>query len=176
MIAAIHDFVSRPLRLHVVLIGLLATALLGGCATGRPSKLDLTGGVSLQMFIKAPGNSFTLYQVETDGTLSFGGGTDAANGKTSWTGILTDDERRQLLGLIDRSGWWIGEPALSVGGDEPKRTIEIKLAGPRGRRSFKLVDAVPGADVLAVEELLAQAARRRNENFLNTLPKPGEQR
>ncbi len=146
-----------------------AAIVLGGCAV-RSATDSPTGGVSLRMAVVGEPNRTALYRVEADGSLSFGGGLDAIQHKTSWTGQMTEAEIDELLALLDRDGWFHGEPA---DGDEPSgRVYEVTVHGPQGRQRYKLRgESAAGGEL---NDLLDRIARRRFDSFLERFSRPAE--
>ncbi len=144
--------------------------MLGGCAVRRATDSP-TGGVSLRLAVVDEPNSRALYRVEADGSLSFGGGLDAVRRKTSWTGQMTEAEIDELLALLERDGWFQGEPA---DGDELSgRVYEVTVHGPQGRQRYKLRGESTAGRELNV--LLDRIARRRFDSFLDRFSRPAEE-
>ena len=54
-------------------------------------------------------------------------------------------------------------------GRPPGRSYRIQLRWPQGRRTFRVIGR--SLDVTLIERVLAQAAGRRHDAFLDTLPK-----
>ncbi len=156
-----------PLRRtrHNLTVALCAVILLGGCAV-RIATESPTGGVSLRMTVVSEPNRTALYRIEVDGSLSFGGGLDAVQRKTSWTGQMTEAEIDELLALLERDGWFRGEPA---DGDGPNgRVYEVAVCGPEGRQRYTLRGESTAAGEL--DDLLGRIARRRFDSFLERFP------
>ncbi len=146
-----------------------AAIVLGGCAV-RSATDSPTGGVSLRMAVVDEPNSRALYRVEADGSLSFGGGLDAVRRKTSWTGQMTEAEIDELLALLERDGWFRGEPADRDGPNG--RVYEVTVCGPEGRQRYKLRGESAAAGEL--NDLLDRIARRRFDSFLERFPRAEE--
>ena len=123
------------------------------------------------MVVVGEPNSTALYQVEADGSLSFGGGLDAVRHKTSWTGQMTEAEIDELLALLERDGWFRGEPA---DGDGPNgRVYEVTVCGQEGRQRYTLRgESTAGGEL---NDLLDRIARRRFDSFLERLARPAEE-
>ncbi len=158
-----------PRTCVMVMGALLLVWMTSGCAASQRGAPDVTGGVSLRLRMNdARGGAAVLYDVSQDGTLGFAGGMDATFDRITWTGALTADEIAQLLGHIERDGWFERSPK---GAGEPESlTYRINLKGPAGRKQFVVKGA--NVSVQAVEALLDRAARRRLEPILERLPKP----
>jgi hypothetical protein len=145
--------------------------LLAGCSAPDPG--SVTRGLSLEVWDRGLENRAVLYRVETDGTISFGGGRDAINQRISWTGPLTADEVDQLWVLLEDHGWLSGEVRAASTGEPRRRQCRIQLRWPGGRKRFRFRGENP--DVEPVEALLAEASRRRLQGDLETLPRPSGQ-
>jgi hypothetical protein len=162
-------------RLASIIIGAVCAGLLAalpaGCATTTAAAGgDVTGGLTVEMYVAQEGESYARYRVENDGVLRFAGGREAQDRKFTWSGPMTGQEIADLRALIAEHGWFDSDPPST--GLPEGLTYEIRLRQVGRRRSF----TVRGDDqaVAAVRELLATAARRRNEEFLRRLPVPGE--
>ena len=142
------------------------------CSGGsRVAPQSPTGGLSLKMLVVTEDNAAAMYRVEPDGSIHFGGGLDARREKTTWSGPMTAEEIKQLRDLLTRHGWFAASPAST---DRPKdRSYRIQLRWPQGRRTYRVIGR--SLDVTPIEQLLAQAAGRRHEAFLQTLPKPSSE-
>jgi hypothetical protein len=161
-----------------MMIGLFLSAMVacssgGGPASTQPTlRASESDDITMQMSIRDEFSQDILYRVEKDGSISFGGGIKALIDKTTWTGQMTDDERRQLHDLILQHGWFERDP---VSTNDPKtRVYRIDLRGPEGHNSFKVVGQ--NADVQPIADLLAKICLRRLEPDLQKLPEPGPQR
>jgi len=148
-----------------VAAAILAVALpLGGCAAlvARPPRVTVDA--------RDVGGSASRIELDADGTLRWGGGFDAIEGRTTWEGRLTDDERRRLDAILDELEG--GTPASSADrGTLPRwrivvtgpESLDVRLAGLDGA----------SADLVA---LLDEAARRRHRRALDALPTAGQRR
>jgi hypothetical protein len=165
--------------IHAPMIGRLLLCLAAVMAIGceSPSRTtgpDVMGGMTLEIFEAHTGGSYALYRVETDGTLRFAGGLDAQQGRFTWDGPLTAEEREQLLELLRRHGWFATEPPST--GEPPGTTYRVRIdrrSQPSIRRRWRIRGETPA--VTEVADLLEQASRRRNEEFLRALPQPSRQ-
>ena len=155
--------------MRTVCVMLAATLGAFGCAGGsRVDPQSPTGGLSLKMLVLTQDNAAAMYRVEPDGTIHFGGGLDARQEKTTWSGPMTAQEIQHLRDLIAQHGWYDAGPAST--GRPPGRSYRIQLRWPQGRRTFRIIGR--SLDVTPIERLLAHAAGRRHDAFLDTLPKP----
>jgi hypothetical protein len=142
-------------------------ALLAGCSAPDPG--SATRGLSLEVWDRGVENRAVLYRVETDGTISFGGGQDAIRQNISWTGPLTAGEIDQLWVVLEDHGWFSGDVRAASTGEPRRRQCWIRLRWPGGRKRFRFRGENP--DVDPVEALLAEASRRRLGGDLETLPR-----
>ncbi len=150
----------------VALVAMLAPL---GCSGGsRVDPQSPTGSLSLTMLVLTEDNAAALYRVEPDGTIHFGGGLDARLEKTTWFGPMTAEEIQHLRDLLERHGWYDAGPTSTD--RPPGRSYRIQLRWPQGRRTYRVIGR--SRDVTPIEQLLAQAAGRRHEAFLETLPRP----
>lgn len=158
--------------MFTVSVTLAATLGPLGCSGGsRVDPQSPTGGLSLKMLVLTQDNAAAMYRVEPDGTIHFGGGFDARQEKTTWSGPMTAQEIQHLRDLIAQHGWYDTGPAST--NRPPGRSYRIQLRWPQGRRTFRVIGR--SLDVTPIEQLLAQAAGRRHEAFLETLPKPSSE-
>ena len=162
-------------RTHQIklMLAMCATITFLGCSGGsRVDPQSPTGSLSLAMLVLTEDNAAALYRVEPDGSIHFGGGLDARLEKTTWSGPMTAEEIQQLHDLLERHGWYDAGPDST---DRPQgRSYRIQLRWPQGRRSYRLTGR--SDDVTPIEQLLSQAAGRRHEAFLETLPRPSSER
>ncbi len=156
---------------RIVAALLVPLSLAGGCAAGAAG---VTRGVTIDVLVEGEGRSLARYRVERDGTLRFGGGMDAMNGRFSWSGPMRADEIDRLLSLVDEHRWFEEDPPSvpPPPGEAAGPTYTIRLTGPRGRRTFTVIGESPA--VGPARDVLETAARRRHEPFLLTLPRAGE--
>jgi hypothetical protein len=147
-------------------------AVLSGCQGTDPG--TVTRGLSLELWDRGLENRAVLYQVETDGRISFGGGRDAIHKRVSWTGQLTDDEIDQLWVLLEDHGWFSGEMKAASTGEPRRRQCWIRMRWPGGSKRYRFRGQNPEVD--PVEALLAEASRRRLHGDLETLPRPSRER
>jgi hypothetical protein len=157
--------------LIALLVGSLSIAT--GCSTTsrRAAGPDVMGGLEFQVQETRPGRSYALYRVQRDGTIEFGGGLDARNGKCTWSGSLTEDERERLLSLLDQYGWPTIGPS-STGLPEGVE-YEIQMQWPGQRRTYHVAGETDA--VTEIVRVLQAASSRRNQEFLQSLPKAGRQ-
>ena len=160
------------IKCQSLLLGLLARLIAGGCGgTSDNDGEDITGGISLELGVRKDENSFSLYSLQKDGTLTFAGGNDARSRHPSWTGAITAEQANEVTALVREAGWLDREPAKGNSKDSIK--WEVKLQGPKGKRSFTAYGDRP--EFRAVADELDELARARFEEYLKTMPKPGPQ-
>ena len=150
---------------------MVTLSLLGCSGSSRVDPQSTTGGLSLKMLVVTEDNAAALYHVQPDGTIHFGGGLDARQENTTWSGPMTAEEIQELHDLLTHHGWFATSP---VSTDRPKgRSYRIQLRWPQGRQTYRVIGR--SLDVTPIEQLLAQAAGRRHEAFLQTLPRPSSE-
>ena len=149
------------------LVQIVLLAALAGCVTADRTE-PRTSGLTLEILQRLSPTAAALYRVEQDGTLAFGGGSAAQQGRTSWSGPLTDAEIAELRRLVEMHAWLEREPSDVEDGSGT--LYEVFVRGPRGRQRFKVHGGTPG--VAEVATLLDTAARRRLASDLEVLPRP----
>jgi hypothetical protein len=148
-------------------------ALLTGCATDgsilHPMP-DQMSGLFLEISVEKPPDSFALYSVKKDGTISFGGGKEARQGETTWTDELSDEERVKIVAMVEQFGWLHSGPVSS------KTNPEHEYAVSARRGSTRMSVEVTGDNPQVVEMVsyLDQICRRRFDAFIESLPQPGQ--
>ena len=168
---------ARRRELAALVIALMSVAALGCASTHdgarRGLEVDATGGITVEMFVESGGARFELYRVERSGLLRFAGGIAARTGSFSWSGPLSPDEIARLRGEIERHRWFEEEPpSVPEPRDRLYRIEIVRLAAPGRNASFIVTGDSPA--VKPAYDLLRGAALRRNDEFLRTLPQPGD--
>jgi hypothetical protein len=165
-----RPFGLRPCR--PILLPVFLVLALTGCVVPKSSdRPDLTGGRTLEVFVAREAGAYELYQVDKWGSLQFGGGMDAYAGSTTWSGPLTADEIEEIFAIVDANRWNVPN-SVPKGRDLP--LYRINYRGPERRKGFRLMITGDNAGTGRMHALLAAAAARRNEAFLDSLPKAGE--
>ena len=160
----------------VTMVIMVIMALAAGCA-GQSPTINERGVVFaddfyLELWIKGEANYATLYRVNGEHRLGYGGGADAFNRRISWVGTLTDEQYAQLQVLLEQHGWFAG--SVSSPGEPAERVTRVQLRWPGGSRRFKIKGE--SADVEPVRQLLDDAARQRFQRDLERLPEAGQER
>ncbi len=131
-----------------------------GCQNG-------TAGTHLHFEMIAPQQA-VLLQVKNDKTVSYGGGVNAVEGKTTWQGEMNAKQQSTYTTLIENTGWFITPPK----NDENAGTGHYKIRV----RSTTISEAftLPLSDNKAtlLYDFLLQVASERFLPHLDTLPKP----
>jgi hypothetical protein len=151
------------------MILVLATGV--GCGQ-KAEGPDLTGGVELRLAHRGQGNALATFDLAQDGTLTYSGGADARNDLPTWSGQLTAEQAASVVELARAAGWF--ESAPERGDKKDPTRWEVELSAPGVDREF--VAFGDRAEIRAVYDRLEQLARARFDAYLQTLPKPGEQR
>jgi hypothetical protein len=153
------------------LVALLATGVGRGCAAGGARTADRTGGLTVELLDEPERGAFSLYRVERDGTLRFGGGVDALNERFSWSGPLTIEEIARLRQLNDEHRW-VERRSRPTDSASPRRSTLSVRDGSKYRR-YRIEGECDG--ITPLRELLEQASQRRLDDFMRRLPQPGLQ-
>lgn len=165
---------STKLWRSLLVLSLGATCLQVGCSgtgTGGHGAAyggSRTSGTSLDFMVHGPAGEQVRYVLDEDGNLSFSGGRDVTLDKVSWKGELSDEEIQKLLEVIERVGWYQGEPASLAETDEYVYTIELE--SPQRSASWTVTGDSP--EVRPVYVVLDQVSRKRFDSYLDRLPKP----
>lgn len=172
-----HGVASAP-ALHgwflVTAIAVIAMALPGGCAT-TPKGEQRVGGYELEASTtNRDALTASLYKVSADGTIAWGGGMDARDGNTTWSGRLNDEQCAEIERLLVDDGWAKGSKALKGSGEPRSMRSEVKVKGPGGSHTYRFVGESPALDRLL--KTLDAASMARLDRFLKSLPEPGAQK
>jgi hypothetical protein len=161
------------MRLAVGALLTFNAAMTTGCAGSLRSgdAADRTGGLTLELYIERDDDSREFYRVLTDGTIGFGGATDARMRQATWTGTMTDDEVSTLLSLIEQHTWRQQEPASGSNPDEIDFRIDLRT--PQGRRQYHVKGRSEA--VLPVYHHLRQISLRRFDHIMDRLPQPSRE-
>lgn len=143
---------------------------LSGCKSGPggPPADTPTGGLELRMFVRDASGAESLYQVNRDGSIEFGGGVNARLDRTTWKGQLTLDEIQRLRSLIESHGWYERNPPST--GEPPDMLYRVTINSTQARKRFKVMGE--SSEVAPVRDVLFHAALRRVQPDLERLPQP----
>lgn len=126
------------------------------------------GGVALEILRTDGRSSHALYRVESDGTLSFGGGFDALRDRTTWTAAMTTEQIAALQALLEEHGWFASPPAgASFDSDVVHK---VTFASPRASWRARVRGGGPHLDPIL--DFLREAALSRHDDLLDSLPQP----
>lgn len=159
------------------LLALCISALMVGCANAPlvpPADASSpTGGVGLRLwYAQVPTRQYQYFKVGSDGTLEYGGGMNAFNHKTDWTGKLTAEQGKAVRALIDQTGWMTMAKPGRKEGETPVAEIRVEASGEY--REFEVAGPDPKVEELLL--LLQAAANKRLDSFMERLPQPGQQK
>lgn len=140
-------------------IGLLIISGVLGCSQ------QAVRGTHLKIKMLTPQKAVLLL-VDGDGRISYGGGFDAIQEKTSWQGKITSDQQLQFDELIASSGWLEPDSTRS----QQSQGYDIRIQQGTIDNSFLLPLSDKSATTMF--ELLQTIALARLEPTLNALPKP----
>jgi len=159
-----------------------ALALLGGCAGGLKAgdAQSPTGGVAIEVLVTDERSSHALYRVDSDGMISFGGGFDALQDRTTWAAAMTPEQIDTLQALLEEHEWFEGPP---LGSDSPGLDAEgdRQAAEPVHKIRF---DSLAGgwratihgraSHLDPIVEFLREIAQARHDELLNSFPQPNQ--
>lgn len=126
------------------------------------------GGVALEILRTDGRSSHALYSVESNGTLSFGGGFDALRDRITWTAAMTTEQIAGLRALLEEHSWFERAP-MGAGGDN-EVIHEITFASPRASWRARVRGGGPRLDPIL--EFLREASLSRHDDLLDSLPQP----
>jgi hypothetical protein len=140
-------------------VGMLMLIGVLGCSQQSVSGTHL----KMRMFAS---QQAVLLVVDGRGRISYGGGYDALQDKTTWQGKITIDQQLQFDEIIASSNWL----ESSVSRSNQNQGYEIRIKKGMIDNSFLL----PLADKSATSmfDFLQSIALARLESTLNALPKP----
>ncbi len=154
---------------------LICACLVWGCTTTNSvpvaSLADPMGGVNLELFARLGSNAAALYRVKPDGRISFGGGMKATSGAYSWHGQLSPAECDELLQILQTAGWYDRNPQSS--GLPEDHEYRGFISWPSGRKRWEVNGESP--DIRPVYDWLDHVSRRRFDEYLDLMPRPGKQ-
>lgn len=153
-------------------LAMLIMGALAGCSSMGPilhSMPDNMDGLFIELRVDKPPDSTALYRVTKDATLSFGGGSDAMQGKTDWSTDLTDEQRTKIMAMIDEFGWLRREPTSSPTNAENVYHVSVR----RGSTRTECVVQGDNPQVVEMAVFLDQICRKRFDDYIDRLPQPG---
>lgn len=131
-----------------------------------------TGGLGLSLwYAQIESRQYQLFEVSRDGSFNYGGGMEAFNRKTDWSGKLTPDEARAIRAAVDAAGWMTVPNASSGTAESP--LAEFQLFADGKTRSFEIRGVDPA--VTGLVDMMQKIANQRFERFLQRLPEAGSQ-
>lgn len=170
---AIAHAIQRGLNLPVAGLLLAATLLVSGCASSTATPAESpTDGIALTLLVRNEGGANELFIVDSDGAIKWGGGFDAVDGRSSWTGTLSTQEADELVAAMRTHGWLDGRLRADAPAKWPAYEIEVRTPDGSHSSNFK----GPSAQVTPVLAVLQRIADRRNDAYLDMFPEPGLQR
>ncbi|MDP6693678.1 MAG: hypothetical protein QF444_05055 [Phycisphaerales bacterium] len=108
-----------------------------------------------------------LFVVRND-EVSYGGGLNAVENKTTWHGSMTPRQRELFDTLISNSNWWVYKADGYIGEGVGRFSIRIR----EGVKENKFVLPLTDPTATSVYELLLKIAKSRFDTTINALPKP----
>jgi hypothetical protein len=165
---------TKPLLIALLLLSPLAA--LPGCDTSEqqaalPKETRTVPYFSLELRMKDKSGKATLYKIDRNGFMTFGGGRDAVLEQTNSVGFLTNAQLQQVLDLVTRD-------KLVETKDRPLRTSDtvtwkFVYKGPQGNVDVTSLDnEQPGLKNLhnLLQDL--RSSYSHNVPYLQTLEDP----
>ncbi|MBL9141728.1 MAG: hypothetical protein JNK53_07660 [Phycisphaerae bacterium] len=165
-----------PLRTWTRAMAVGALLLIAGCSSGTiaapTDDSSHTGGLAMQLwYAQIETRQYQLFEVGADGSFKYGGGMEAFNRKTDWTGKLTEDEARDVRAQVDEAGWLTEANAGRKTADSP--LAEFRLYADGKTRAFEIHG--PDPRVTRLVNALQKVANQRFDRLLQQLPEAGPQ-
>ena len=126
-----------------------------------------SNGEYLRMEMSGPQQAVLLI-VETNGVIHFGGGQDAMEGKTTWTGQMTSGQQVALYDLVAQSDWLATTKGSSVLKTPAHFSVRIRKGMIDNQFDLPMSDPMG----TSVYDLLQTITLARLDPYLNALPKP----
>ncbi len=109
-----------------------------------------------------------LLIVEENKTVSYGGGIDAVNGKTSWRGEMDSEQQEKYTALLQDTDWQTTTPTSDSNRGTGHYAIRLRTESHDAK--FKL--ALANKNATAIYVYLERVAQERLKKHLRALPKP----
>lgn len=122
-------------------------------------------GTRLRIEMNAPQQAVLLI-VNDKGVISYGGGLNAIENKTTWQGTMTPEQHAEFTSLL--STWNLGNTKESVGEGVGKYTVRLQEGSKDDLVELPLTDTT----ATHVYALLMDVADKRFNETLDALPKP----
>ena len=125
-------------------------------------------GTLLQLEMVAPQQA-VLIKVENEKTVSYGGGINAVEGKTTWSGELGEEQQKKYMSLVDDTTWATASQRNddSVGSGHYKIRIRTNNYVTK-----KFTLSLTDKKATSLYEFLMKVADSRFEKHIESLPKP----
>jgi hypothetical protein len=137
---------------------LLFFMICGGCQS-------VVQGTHLRLEMNAPQQA-VLFLANSEGDVSYGGGLNAIEDKTTWHGRMTPEERGEFALLISK--WNSKRKNNSFGDGVGKYRLRVREGSTEKKFELPLTDTT----ATKVYDLLMHVADARFNETLNALPKP----
>ncbi|MDP7005262.1 MAG: hypothetical protein QF718_03530 [Phycisphaerales bacterium] len=124
-------------------------------------------GNQLRLEMSAPQQAVLLI-VDNNKTVSYGGGLNAVEGKTTWQGDLDGNQQQEFEQLINTSGWLLNPPKT----DDNKGTGHYKIRIRRDEIDNKFTVPLTNNNATSIYSFLMNITRVQFEPYLEKLPKP----
>lgn len=123
-------------------------------------------GKQLRLEMSTPQQA-VLFRVENDKTVSYGGGLDAVEGKSSWQGEMNAQQQEKYIELFAATHWVTNPPSIKK--NEGTGHYNIRIRDNQIDNVFTL--PLNDENATLIYNFLLKVARVRFEPYLNKLPK-----
>ncbi len=124
-------------------------------------------GNQLRLELSAPQQA-VLFIVDEDKRVSYAGGLNAVEGKTTWQGDMDDNQQREYEKIINMSRWLLNPPV----DDENKGTGHYKIRIRSDEIDNKFTVPLTDNTATSVYNFLMNISRVQFEPYLEKLPRP----
>jgi hypothetical protein len=156
--------------LLVGLVGVILAGCAGGLKAGAPD--SPTGGIAIEIFRTDERSSHALYVVDPDGTISFGGGFDAQQERTTWSAPMTAEQIVSLQAILSEQ-LWQQAPVRSEEASDPG-SVECRILFAAPAISWRATVPADNPRVSPVVEFLRELSLARHEEVLRSLPQANQ--
>ena len=109
-----------------------------------------------------------LLIVQENVTVSYGGGIDAVEGKTSWHGEMDPQQQKKYTALLQNTAWETTAPVSNINSGTGHYAIELRTK----TLSTKFTLALDNESATSLYQFLEGVAQERLKKHLRTLPRP----
>jgi len=158
---------NRP-PLRVVTLAVLAMTLVGCASSGQSDPSVNPYDLQLELRSTYEDGRATIFELQRDGVLRFGGGRNALAGSTFPAGTLTREQFDRIWDVIESHDLLTGSGRLL--GDAERVQHHVRIRSNRGSASYRAIDDdQPGLDALHAV-LMEIQGKFRYSNVFQKLP------